>query len=60
MLLDDYYQQTVHAPVPQAGQPPPVSIKVKPNVGRPRRAKEMKDRGREGRSRSSGPKRQRN
>lgn len=59
MLLDDYYQQTLHAPVPQAGQPPPVSIKVKPNVGRPRRAKEMKDRGREGRSRSSRPKRQR-
>ena len=59
MLLDDYYQQTLHAPVPQAGQPPPVSIKVKPTVGRPRRAKEMQGRGREGRSRSSRPKRQR-
>ena len=59
MLLDDYYQQTLHAPVPQAVQPPPVSIKVKPTVGRPRRAKEMQGRGREGRSRSSRPKRQR-
>ena len=59
MLLDDYYQQTLHAPVPQAVQPPQASIKPKSNAGRPRRTKKTKNSGPDGRSRSSRPRRQR-
>ncbi|HLB46347.1 MAG TPA: DEAD/DEAH box helicase [Anaerolineales bacterium] len=37
MLLDDYYQQTLHAPVPQPPEAPPVQEQSRPESGRGRR-----------------------
>jgi ATP-dependent RNA helicase DeaD len=37
MLLDDYYQQTLHAPAPQPPEAPPVQEQSRPESGRGRR-----------------------
>jgi ATP-dependent RNA helicase DeaD len=44
MLLDDYYQQTLHAPVPQPGETAPVTEPGQPKRDRPRRRRNFRRR----------------
>lgn len=53
MLLDDYYQQTLHAPVPQPGEPPPRRAPAAPE----RSAQPSSQQRRKRRSRSRSPRR---